>query len=125
LAHGGWFGQPVNLSPENITERFQTMFREKAEILGISTEDFKTAWSQGKDLREMAQEQGITKEQLQEKMQEKRKEQMQEQLNVLVQNGVITQEQANNRMGFLENRFENRGLGEGFGRHSNMGGCIE
>ena len=108
-AHG-WLG---DLSPEDLTARFQTMFEKKAEILGITVDEFKAGWAEGKTLKEIAEEQGITQEQLQERMREEREKHMRERLNTLVENGVITQEQADQRLNFMQERFENMVPGEG------------
>jgi hypothetical protein len=118
-AHAGWFGGGFsNLSPEDIVERQETMFEKEADILGISVDEVKEAWAEGKTLMQIAEEKGITREQLQEKMEAQRKARMQEQLNILVENNVITQEQAQKRV----NWFENRESGEGFRGHPCMGG---
>ena len=108
----GWFGGFGDLSPEDLTARFETMFQKKAEILGITVDEFKTGWSEGKTLRDIAEEQGITPEQLQEQMGQEREERMRERFNVLVENGVITQEQADQKLNFMQERFENMRSGD-------------
>ena len=117
-AHG-WFS---DLSPEDLTARFETMFQKKAEILGISVDEFKAGWAEGKTLKDIAEEQGITQEQLQERMRAEREERMRERINILVENGVITQEQADQRLSFMQERFENMGSGEGPCRCGGRGG---
>jgi len=119
-AHG-WFGGLGFGSPEEITERMEGMFQENADILGISIDEIKNAWSEGKTFREIAEEQGITQEELQERMRGERREQVQNRLQLLVDNGVITQEQANQRFQMMEERCENGGALGGFHRGGGRG----
>ena len=119
----GWFGGFGNASPEEIAQRAETMFQNQADLLGIDVDEMKDAWAEGKNFMEIAEEQGITQEQLQERMREARKEQLQAQLQAMVGNGVITQEQADQRLQIMEQRFENfegrgciKGFRGGFGR---------
>ena len=105
----GWFG---NLSPEDTAARFQNMFEKKAEILGITVDKFKDGWAEGKTLKDIAEEQGITQEQLQERMRERKEEYMREHLNTLVEEGVISQEQADQKLNFMQEKFEKIGSGE-------------
>ena len=109
----GWFGGFGDLSPEDLTAKFETMFQKKAEILGITVDEFKAGWSEGKTLRDIAEEQGITSEQLQEQMGQEREERMRERLDTLVENGVVTQEQADQKLNFMQERFENMRSGDG------------
>ena len=115
----GWFG---DLSPEDLAAKFQTMFEKKADILGISVDEFKAGWAEGKTFKDIAEEQGITQEQLQERMRERKEEYMIEHLNILVEKGVITQEQADQKLNFMQEKFENMGFGEGFGGCPHMRG---
>ena len=118
-AHG-WSGFSANFSPEEITQRFETMFQNKADLLGISVDEMKSAWAEGKTLMEIAEEQGISQEQLQETIREGKRERLQSHLQTLVDNGVINQEQADQRLQTMEERFENGDFGKGchggFGR---------
>lgn len=119
-AHSMWRNKKIN--PEELAEHQQTMFNEQAALLGISVEEVKNAWADGKNLLELAQERGITKEQLQQKMIEKHKQQFQDQLKTLVEKGVITQTQAEQRNAFMNKQMENKKVGKkglnhhGFGR---------
>lgn len=119
----GWFSRFSDASPEEIAQHQQTMFQNKADFLGISVDEIKDAWAEGKTLKEIADEQGITEEQLQERMKEARQERLQAYLQAMVDNGVISQEQANQRLQFMEEKFGedkmgkcfHRGFGKGFG----------
>ena len=78
---------------------------------GISIDEVKAAWAAGKDLVELAEEHGISKEQLKTKMEEARKAHMKSQLQALVEKGVITQDQADARLESLEAEHDKRGMG--------------
>ena len=108
-AFGGiWRG---NLDPEQIIERQTQMFVQKAELFDISVEEVKEYWSQGKNMQEMAEELGITEDVLQQKMQAMRQENMKTRMQVLVDNGVVTQEQADSHVQAMGNREIGRRLG--------------
>jgi hypothetical protein len=98
----GWFW--TNESPEDITARHQAMFKHKAELFGISAEEMKDAWSEGKRMFQIAEEYGLNKEEIMEKMAEDRRVNLQERLRVLVENDIISQEQANQRMEVMQNK---------------------
>lgn len=117
-AHG-WFGNNANLDLETIVEKQNRMFEEKASFLGISVDKIKEYWVQGRNIKEIAEEIGIGEEVLQEKMKQARQGKTKERLQILVDNEVITQAQADQRLQFMEERFENgkmRGMGKGFGK---------
>ena len=121
VASAGWFGRFSDASPEEIVQRQETMFQNKAGFLGISVDEMKNAWAEGKNFKEIAEEQGITQEQLQERMQELKQERLEAWLQAMVDNGVITQEQANQRLQFMEERFANGEMTGGF--HKGCGKC--
>lgn len=95
---GGWGAA----TPDEIAAKHQTMFQEQADLLGISIDDVKNAWAQGKSLLQLAQEKGITQAQLQTKLQDLRTTQMKAQLQALVDKGIITQTQADTRLATLQ-----------------------
>ncbi|MEN9342051.1 MAG: hypothetical protein RIQ54_307 [Candidatus Parcubacteria bacterium] len=111
-AAGLGFGGVAALSPDQISMRQQTMFQTEAQILGITVDEVKNAWAQGKNIMELAQEKGITREQLQEKMKEVQIKNASAHLQVLVDKGVITQAQADQRLQTLKN---NKNTKKGFG----------
>ena len=119
-AHG-WFGGFGNATPEEIAQREQVMFENKAELFGIGVNEMKNYWAEGKNFKEIAEAEGITQEQLQEQMMETRKEQMRNQIQTMVDNGVISQEQADKRLQFTEERFTNGKIGRGSHRGFGMG----
>ena len=119
----GWFGFGNNISPEEMAQKQEAMFQGKAEFLGISVDEFKNAWAEGKNFKEIAEEQGITQEQLQERMRETRQERMESHLQAMVDNGIITQEQADERLRNMQEKIDNGGMRKGF--HKGFGGCFD
>ncbi len=111
-AAGLGFGGAAMVSADQISMRQQTMFQTEAQMLGISIDEVKNAWAQGKSIMELAQEKGITKEQLQEKMKEIQIKNASTHLQILVEKGVITQTQADQRLQALKN---NKNIKRGFG----------
>jgi len=122
----GW-GGGFNASPEEIAERQTAMFERQAEILGLSADQVKSAWAEGKTMREIAEQYGVSQEDIQTRMKTERQEQTQSRLQALVDKGVITQEQAAQRLQAMEERSENMGNGQmmskGFGRGIGEGRC--
>ena len=107
-AHG-WF----KISSENAAEHKSVMFEQKAALLGISVEEMKNAWAEGKNFHEFMEESGLTKEDLKARMKESMEARMAEHLQSLVDDDVITQEQADQRS---ESVGEGKGFKKGF-RH--------
>lgn len=99
----GWFGG----SGKAEAARQQEMFERGAELLGIGADDVKNAWAEGKTLRDLAAEKGITREQLQARMKDYRMSQIKAQIKVLADKKIITQEQADKRIKFMEERQKN------------------
>jgi hypothetical protein len=118
-AHG-LFGRFSDLPPEEVAEHQQTMFEKKADFLGISVDEIKDYWSEGKNLKEIAEDEGISQEDLQLRMREAKMERMQEKLQAMVDNGVISQEQADKKLQFMQEKFESGEFGgyfKGFRHH--------
>jgi len=115
LAFGGWGmgGFANNATPQEQAEHFTAMLSEKAQLFGVSIEQMKASWAEGMGIKDIAQEQGLSFEELQVKMQAQRKQNIQEHLQVLVNQGVITQAQADARLEQMENMPAN---GRGFGK---------
>jgi len=110
----GWFGGMGNFSPDEIAQRQQTMFEREAQILGISVDEVKNYWAEGKTIKEIMEEKGITQEQIQTKMREIQLQEMRSFLQTLVEKGIITQTQADKRLEIMKNRLENGKVGRGF-----------
>lgn len=118
-AHG-WFGGLGNISPNEIASRQQTMFQNEAQILGISVDEIKNAWAEGKTLKQIMEEKGISQEQVQTRMKEFQLQQMKSYLEALVGQGVITQAQADRRLQVMQERLESGKTGK-MGRGFHMG----
>ncbi len=114
----GWFGFDA--------QKQEVIFQKKAEFLGISTDQMKNAWAEGKNFNQIAEEHGITKEQIQERTKEARElkqERMNSHLQAMVDNGTITQEQANQKIQYIQDKFENNPDRKGF--YHGFGKCFE
>lgn len=120
-AAGGFFGQGKGNKgalPKD-SAGWQMMVEEKAKLLGISVEEFKNYWLEGKDVWDIAKDKGIDEANLKTQMQEKMKAQRIERekafLSQLVADGKITQAQADARL---------KKMSEGnWGQGQKNGGC--
>ncbi len=116
-AHG-WLGFNSNATPEQTAQMHTQMFQKQADLLGISVDEIKNAWAQGKTLKTLAEEKGISQQQLQEKMRQERQSQMKIQMQNLVSQGIITQAQADQRIKAMEQQSTGKpGKGLGRGMH--------
>lgn len=106
-AHG-WYGLGgTTATPDQIAQRQQASFDAEAALLGVSVDTIKNAWAQGKSIVQVAQDNGITKAQLQQKMLDAKKATIALQLKALVDKGVITQAQADQRLKAMETMTQN------------------
>ena len=120
FAHGWGFGLSSNATPEEIAQQQTERFQEQASLLGATVNEVKDAWAKGQTLEELANTKGITDEQLQEKMQAARKTEMESRLKTLVEKGVVTQAQADQRLKVMEEHIasgDGSGKGMGGGMH--------
>lgn len=96
-AHG-MFGMGMDTrTPDQIATDMQAVFQNEANFLGVSVDAVKAAWAQGKDLEQLAAENGLTKDQLKAKRQAAMAQKEKERLQALVAKGAITQAQADAR----------------------------
>jgi hypothetical protein len=105
------FSGVSTVTPEEIATRQTSMFQKQATMLGATVDEVKNAWAEGKDMRTLAKEKGITEDQLQAKMKAVRGEQMKTHIIALVSSGVITQAQADKRLAFMQTRSTNKKAG--------------
>jgi hypothetical protein len=112
LVSAAGFGmfEHANLSADQIAQNHQQMFEKEASFLGIGVDEVKNGWAQGKSLFQIAQEHGITKVQLQQKMKDAYLAEAKIRFQALVDKGIITQAQADQRLSFLTSKS-----GKGFG----------
>src|SRR3989338_5000560 len=109
-AHGSGFGMRT---PEEISARGQSMFDHQAQMLGISVDEVKDAWSQGKTMHDIVKEKKISKTDIEARMKTAHTDQLKAQLEALVDKGVITQAQADTRLTSMQARMEEAGNGKG------------
>lgn len=104
-----WGGPEHNwkLDPTAAAQRWQEKLSQEANLLGMNIDEYKAAWAQGKSLWEIAKEKGISESDLLAKMQAKRQAQEKEWLQNLVEQKVITQEQADQRLKLMQERSKN------------------
>ncbi len=107
-----------NASPDEIASRHTTMFTQQASLLGMTVDEVKNAWAQGKTLEQLATEKGLTKAELQAKLVTQRTEQMKSHLSTLVSKGVLTQAQADKRLSFMQSQSSSK---KGIGMHERGG----
>lgn len=98
-----------------------TMFDTAAEALGLTPEEYFAELHAGKTLEEIAEAQGVELEAVQDAMNAARAEAMQEAIEQAVEDGRITQEQADWLLEGLEQGFFPMGRSFGFG-HGMRGG---
>lgn len=95
------------LSIQELEARRDQMLEKQAGFLGLTVEELRAKLEAGQKLPEIAQELGITKEQAMEQKREQRQEMMRQRIGQLVEDGKITQEQADERMQKMQERIEN------------------
>ncbi len=110
---GGAFGQ--------FSEGFWTMYDEVAETLGLTPEELFSELHDGKTLAEIAEEQGVEMEAVRDAMEAAREELMEQAIHQAVENGRMTQEQADWLLEGLEQGFLPGGRGFGRGRGGRRG----
>ncbi|MBP9732697.1 MAG: hypothetical protein KBD29_04550 [Candidatus Magasanikbacteria bacterium] len=101
--HRGGFFAFNNMDPEEFASHQSDMFANQAELTGISVDEIKNAWAEGKKVNELLTEKGIDPETIRAKMKVQHEEKMKEQMQTLVTKGIITQEQADKRIEFMKN----------------------
>lgn len=122
----GWWGQadPATMAVEQ-TQRFE----QQAKVLGISVEQVKEYWTKGMSPRDIIEELDLDETEIQTRMRENRQTNMKEHIQALVDQGVITQAQADARLEFMSSHEPNLGESKGMfgqrqGQRVNKGmGC--
>lgn len=107
-AYGRGFGGFRNLTPDEIVSQQQTMFQKEAGILGIGVDDVKNAWAEGKTLWQIAEEKGISQEQLNARIKESQIKELKLRLQTLADKGVISQAQADKRLQAMQKKIDNK-----------------
>lgn len=115
FAHGGFF-MMKNSDPDALAKQWTERVTQEAALLGISTDEMKVYWSQGKTLWDIAKEKGVSNDELATRMKAQREDQIKKSLQVLVDKGVITQAQADARLKVTKEFTANFPVGK-IGRH--------
>ena len=124
-AQGFFYNHAMNSEGLEAKGGYEKMLEAKAEVLGLSVEDLQTAKEQGQTFQDIAEDQGLSVDELCAQMQEKRQEFRAQKMEArkthieeLVANGTITREQADEKLEWLENR---EGKGKMFYRNGGAG----
>lgn len=83
-AHG-WggfegFGFGNSLTPDEIASRQIAQFQQEAQIFGVSVDDLKNGWAEGKSPMQVAKDKGVSATDIQTRMKEAQTQQMKTQL---------------------------------------------
>lgn len=106
-AHGLW------QDPAAQAEAMETRFEQEAALLGTDVGTVKEAWADGKTVPQLAEDLGLSPDDLNKKIQEMRKADREARLSAMVSAGIITQDQADRRTAFMETQGEGGGWGHG------------
>lgn len=117
----GWLGRQDNASSQEMVERQEIRTEQKAALLGISADELKAKLTASQTPCEIAEEAGIDKEALREKMQGARQERLYSRLQSLIENGKITQEQADERLRIMREQLANDSFGHRTGKSFKQG----
>jgi len=123
-AHGLGMRFGFNATPDQIAQRQTEQFQNEASLLGVSLDDVKAAWAKGESMPQLMKDKGIAQATVDANAKAQRQTQMKAQLDALVAKGVITQDQENQRVQFLQTLPAQgrgrmggmRGFHRGFGR---------
>ena len=96
------------ITPEQTAEKQNFMFEHKAEVFGISVEQAKEYWAEKGSMWKMTAEMGIDKAEMRERIKENREARMQEHMQAMIDDGVMTQEQVDQRLQEIEARVEQK-----------------
>ncbi len=96
---------------------YQEMLTQKAQVLKMNVEELKNKLQSGMRFFEIAEEKGVSKDELKTKMQNAQKSRLEK----LVNQGTITKEQMQERLEWQKNRQANCGNNEPAGPRGGMG----
>jgi predicted DNA-binding protein YlxM (UPF0122 family) len=120
---GMWYGRGMGRGSFGWHGGLWTMFDTMAEGLGLTpNEFFAESHDAGKSLTEIAEEQGIDLDSVYDAMKGARGEAMREGIQQAVEDGTLSQEQADWLLQGLDQGFFPGGRGFGFGRGHGFGG---
>ncbi len=127
-AYSGFGFGHKNIDSATAAQNFENKLSQEADLLGITVEEMKTFWSQGKSIKDIANEKGITQDQLKAKMQAQRATEQKQWLQNLVDQGKLTQAQADSRLQTMQTKAASmkdkkanrRGFRSMFDKNSNL-----
>ncbi len=120
---GMWLGLEMGRGGFGWRGGLWTMFDTAAEALGLTPQEFfAESHDAGKSLTEIAEERGVDIPAVYDAMQAARGEAMRERIQQAVEDGSLSQEQANWLLEGLDQGFSLGGRGFGFGRGHGFGG---
>lgn len=99
---GGAHAMVWTQNPDQAAAQMQTRFESTAKMLGISVDEVKAAWAEGKSMQQLAKDKGVTAEQLRARALEQHRVEAKAHLQTLVTKGIITQAQADARLKVTE-----------------------
>jgi Fe2+ or Zn2+ uptake regulation protein len=88
----------------------QQKFDLWSKILGISVDKVKNYWAQGKNLNDMIKAENLNLTDVQNRMKQIGLDNVRQNLQKLVDSGIITQDQMNQRLEFMQNNSLNFGM---------------
>ncbi|HHE40449.1 MAG TPA: hypothetical protein ENL10_02990 [Candidatus Cloacimonetes bacterium] len=104
------------------------MFENKADILGITAEELETQL-EGNSFAELLDKQGVTHEEFREQMHTGMQASMTEKLQQMVDDGILTEEQMQEKLEFMEQRHAEGGgphmMGKGIGGRGMYRGFVD
>jgi uncharacterized protein YaiL (DUF2058 family) len=109
-------GMFMSGTPQEQATQQAKMFEQQASLFGITVDEAKTYWAEGKTIADIAKDKGLTEDQLRAKMDAARQAEMKTRIQNLVDQGVITQAQADKRLQFLSTQSAKLPMGKGFHR---------
>jgi predicted DNA-binding protein YlxM (UPF0122 family) len=120
---GMWYGRGMDRGGFGGRGGAWTMFDTMAEGLGLTPQEFfAESHDAGKSLTEIAEEQGVDLDSVYDAMQAARADAMRESFQQRVEDGSLSQEQADWLLEGLDQGFFPGGRGFGFGRGHRFGG---
>ena len=93
------------LNAEDTAQKYTQMFQFQADALGIPVDEVKNAWAQGKTIQEIIDEKGINEDEIRSRLDNMSLQQTKDEMDALVNQGVITREQAEQRINFFQEQI--------------------
>jgi len=108
---GGMFGMGImNQNNPDFSPLMQQKFDLWSKILGISVDKVKNYWAQGKNLNDMIKTENLNLTDVQNRMKQIKLDNARQNLQKLVDSGIITKDQMNQRLEFMKNNSLNFGM---------------